>query len=138
MNQPVVRQSLQTTPDENVFVMGDCASCPWPARDTSVPLRAQASHFARWLAFQIQGKPVKRWAYRDVGSLMSLRRHSTAGSLMGGLTGGSLMIEGYFARLMYLSRYKMHEYALHGFAKVFLDTLVRLIIRRSEPHVRLH
>ena len=30
MNQLVVRQTLQTTRDANVFAMGDCASCPWP------------------------------------------------------------------------------------------------------------
>jgi len=34
--------------------------------------------------------------------------------------------------------YKSHEYALHGFAKVVLDTLARLITRRTEPHVKLH
>ena len=39
---------------------------------------------------------------------------------------------------MYLSLYKMHEFALHGFAKVMLDTLARLITRRTEPHVKLH
>ena len=143
MNQLVVHQSLQTTLDENVFAMGDCASCPWPGRDSAVPPRAQAahqqaSHLAKWLKFHIQGKPVKPWVYRDFGSLVSLGKHSTVGSLMGALTGGSLMIEGYFARLMYLSLYKMHEYALHGFAKVFLDTLARLIVRRTEPHVKLH
>ena len=33
---------------------------------------------------------------------------------------------------------KMHEYALHGFPKVALDTLARLIVRRTEPHVKLH
>ncbi len=32
----------------------------------------------------------------------------------------------------------MHELALHGFAKVALDTLARLITRRTEPHVKLH
>ena len=37
--------------------------------------------------------------------------------MMGGLIGGSLMIEGLFARLMYLSLYKMHELALHGFCE---------------------
>ena len=42
------------------------------------------------------------------------------------------------ARTMYLSLYKMHELALHGFAKVALDTLARLIVRRTEPHVKLH
>jgi NADH dehydrogenase len=58
--------------------------------------------------------------------------------MMGGLAGGSLMVEGRFARMMYLSLYKMHELALHGFAKVSLDTLARLIVRRTEPHVKLH
>ena len=37
------------------------------------------------------------------------------------------MIEGYFAKFMYLSLYKMHELALHGFTKVLLDTLARII-----------
>ena len=57
---------------------------------------------------------------------------------MDSITRGSLMIEGYFARLMYLSLYKMHEYALHGLVKVCLDTLVRLITRRTEPQIKLH
>jgi len=39
---------------------------------------------------------------------------------------------------MYLSLYKMHELALHGPAKVALDTLARLITRRTEPQVKLH
>jgi NADH:ubiquinone reductase (H+-translocating) len=58
--------------------------------------------------------------------------------MMGALVGGSLMIEGTFARLMYLSLYKMHELALHGFVKVTLETIARLIVRRTEPHVKLH
>ena len=63
---------------------------------------------------------------------------STVGNLMGALVGGTLWVEGLFARLMYLSLYKMHEYALHGFTKVALDTLARLITRRTEPVVKLH
>jgi NADH:ubiquinone reductase (H+-translocating) len=39
---------------------------------------------------------------------------------------------------MYRSLYKMHEFALHGPAKVALDTAARLITRRTEPHVKLH
>ncbi len=48
------------------------------------------------------------------------------------------MIEGYFARLMDLSLYKMREHALHGMAKATLVTLACLIVRRTEPHVTLH
>ena len=69
---------------------------------------------------------------------MSLGEYSTVGSLMGFVAGKGLMIEGYFARLMYRSLYKMHERAVHGFAKVALDTVARSIGRRTEPHVKLH
>jgi NADH dehydrogenase len=81
---------------------------------------------------------VRPFQYRDFGSLVSLGRYSTVGSLMGTLIGGSVVVEGLFARLMYISLYKMHEYALHGFTKVALDTLARLITRRTEPVVKLH
>ena len=70
--------------------------------------------------------------------MLSLGKYSTVGNLMGALVGGNLFIEGYFARLMYLSLYKNHEYALHGITKVTLETLARLITRRTEPHVKLH
>ena len=84
------------------------------------------------------GKPLQPYRYRDFGSLVSLGEYSTVGNMMGGLIGGSLMIEGAFARLMYVSLYKMHELALHGFPKMALDTLSRMITRRTEPHVKLH
>ena len=58
--------------------------------------------------------------------------------MMCGERGRSLLVEGLFARLMYESLYKMHELALHGMPKVALDTLARLITRRTEPHVKLH
>jgi NADH dehydrogenase FAD-containing subunit len=73
-----------------------------------------------------------------LGRLVSLGKYSTVGNLMGSLVGGNLWIEGYFARVMYVSLYKMHEYALHGAWKVALDTLARMITPRTEPHVKLH
>lgn len=33
---------------------------------------------------------------------------------MGGVVGMSMFVEGLFAKAMYLSMYKMHELALHG------------------------
>ena len=87
---------------------------------------------------RLAGELPQPWHYRDFGSLVSLGEYSTVGSLMGGLLGGNLWIEGLFARLMYRSLYKLHEYALHGPTKVTLDTLGRLITRRTEPHVKLH
>jgi NADH dehydrogenase len=108
-----------------------------------VPPRAQAahqeaSHMVGQIERRLRGQPLRPYIYRDFGSLVSLGEYSTVGSLMGKLVGQSFFVEGYFARFMYVSLYKMHEYALHGFIKVALDTAVRLINRRTEPQVKLH
>jgi len=146
-NQLVVRPTLQTTRDDDIFAIGDCSACAWPEANGGkggfVPPRAQAahqqaSHMVSQIRRRLAGKPPTNYRYRDFGSLVSLGEFSTVGNMMGGLIGGSLVIEGTFARAMYLSLYKMHELALHGYVKVALDTLARLITRRTEPHVKLH
>ena len=144
INQLVVRPTLQTTRDDDVFALGDCAACPWLGKEGAVvPPRAQAahqqaSHMVKQIHARLDGRPLKPWRYRDFGSLVSLGEYSTVGNLMGSLTGGNLWLEGWFARMMYLSLYKMHELALHGFWKMALDTAARMITRRTEPHVKLH
>lgn len=145
INQLVVRPTLETSRDPNIFAIGDCAACPWlgKAGGTLVPPRAQsahqqASHMLKQIERRLAARPLAPWRYRDFGSLVSLGEYSTVGNLMGGLAGRSLWIEGRFARMMYLSLYKLHELALHGFWKVALDTLARLITRRTEPQVKLH
>ena len=144
INQLVVLPTLQTTRDENIFAIGDCAACPWLGKEgAQVPPRAQAahqqaSHMVKQVKNRLHHQPPAPWRYRDFGSLVSLGEYSVVGNLMGGLSGGNLWIEGWFARMMYLSLYKMHELALHGFWKVTLDTAARMITRRTEPHVKLH
>jgi NADH dehydrogenase len=145
VNQLVVLPTLQTTRDEHVFALGDCSACPWPQAGEGklVPPRAQAAHqqalhMVRQVERRMAGRSLKPYRYRDFGSLVSLGEYSTVGNLMGALVGGNLWVEGYFARIMYLSLYKQHELALHGFWKMALDTLARLITRRTEPHVKLH
>ena len=143
MNQLVVKQTLETTRDPDVFALGDCAQCPWPGRPRPVPPTAQAahqqsSHLVGTMKQRLRGRPPQPWTYRDFGSLVSLGEYSTVGTLMGALIGGAIFVEGYFARIMYISLYKLHLYALHGFARVFFETLARLITRRTEPRVKLH
>jgi NADH:ubiquinone reductase (H+-translocating) len=143
LNQLVVSPTLQTTRDPAIFALGDCAGCAWPETHGTVPPRAQAaqqqaSHLGRALPRRLAGAGLPAWRYRDFGSLVSLGRYSTVGSLMDSISRGSLLIEGYFARLMYLSLYKRHELALYGSVKVCLDTLARLITRRTEPQIKLH
>ncbi|MFL5109112.1 MAG: NAD(P)/FAD-dependent oxidoreductase [Microvirga sp.] len=141
--QLAVLPTLQTTLDPNVFAIGDCAFLMRHDEPTAVPPRAQAahqqaSHLARQLKRHLEQKPLEPFRYRDFGSLVSLGAYSTVGSLMGFLRGKSFLIEGTFARLMYQSLYKMHQRALHGTAKVALDTIARTLTRRTDPRVKLH
>jgi NADH dehydrogenase len=143
LNQLVVRPTLQTTRDEHVFALGDCAAAPWLGHEGTVPPRAQAAHqqathLARQIKRRLHSQSLRPWHYRDFGSLVSLGEYSTVGNLMGALVGGSLWVEGLFARTMYLSLYKMHEVALHGWWKTALGSAARLFARGTEPRVKLH
>jgi NADH:ubiquinone reductase (H+-translocating) len=143
INQLLVHQTLQTTRGPDVFAIGDCACCPWPQHGPCVPARAQAAHqqathLVRNLKRRLRGRALQPYVYRDFGSLVSLGEYSTVGSLMGKLVGGSMFVEGLFARIMYVSLYRMHLYALHGLAKVVFDVMGRLFTRRTEPRVKLH
>ncbi len=142
-NQLVVVATLQTTRDSDIFAIGDCAACPWEGHAMPVPPRAQAahqqaSHLLGSIERRLRGKPPRPFHYRDFGSLVSFGAYSTIGTLMGFLSGKSLRVEGWFARLMYLSLYKLHLLALHGFLGVVLDSLARLLKRGTEPRVKLH
>ena len=143
-NQLVVRPTLQTTRDDDIFALGDCAYLVQQGETQPVPSPCPSGPptSLRFCLKQIQrrldGQPLELFRYRDFGSLVSLGEFSTIGSLMGFVAGKGLLIEGYFARVMYRSLYKMHEAALHGPLKVVLDSLARAMTRRSEPHVKLH
>jgi NADH dehydrogenase len=143
INQLVVLPTLQTTRDPCVFAMGDCAACPREGHPTPVPPRAQAahqqaSHLYKQIQNHMQGKKLAPYVYRDFGSLISLGQYSTVGNLMGFVVGRSFRVEGWFAKMMYKSLYKMHEYALHGGRKVIFAALTRGLSRRSDPQVKLH
>jgi NADH dehydrogenase len=143
-NTLLVKPTLQTTKDDNIFVIGDAAYLIPDGETTPIPPRAQAAHqesthLVRQIRRRINGETkLAPFRYRDFGSLVSLGKYSTVGSLMGFVSGKSLRVEGWFAKIMYRSLYKMHEMALYGPIKVALDTLSRLLTRRTEPQVKLH
>ena len=143
IHQLVVRPTLQTTRDEAIFAFGDCAACPMPGSDRNVPPRAQAAHqqasmLVKSIKRRLNGQPLPEYVYRDYGSLVALGRYSTVGNLMGALTGGSVMIEGVVARLVYWSLHKMHQVALNGYYKTALGTLANLINAPNKPRIKLH
>jgi NADH dehydrogenase len=142
INQLVVTPTLQTTRDQRIFAIGDCCACPM-ADGKNVPPRAQsahqmASHVAKNLQTLLKGGPPKDYQYRDYGSLVSLSRYSAVGSLMGNLTSGSMVVEGHLARLMYISLYRMHQIAIHGWLRTFLFVLSEKVGRVIRPRLKLH
>jgi NADH dehydrogenase len=144
-HQLVVGPTLVTTRDDNIFAFGDCAAAPWLGHKAGaiLPPRAQVAHqeatlLAKSIKARLAGKPLPEFRFHDFGSLVSLGELSAVGTLMGRLIGGSLLIQGLIARLMYTSLYKMHQVSLHGVLRVVFDTLGRLIRERLEPRVKLH
>jgi NADH dehydrogenase len=142
-NQLLVRETLQTTLDERIFAIGDCCSCTPPGADRPVPPRAQAAHQMASTAFAnlvrlMGGGKLRAFVYHDHGSLVSLSRFSTVGSLMGSLIGGRMAIEGRLARLVYTSLYRMHLIAIHGWLKGTALLLVGRVNRIVRPRLKLH
>ena len=145
LNQLLVKPTLQTTNDENIFAFGDCAACPM-SEDKFVPPRAQAAHqqaslLAKSIPYRLKGRELPAYRYVDYGSLISMSSYSTGGSLMGNIAkiwSASVFVEGYFARIVYLSLYKMHQLALHGLIRVGMTTIANLLTRRTKPRMKLH
>jgi NADH dehydrogenase len=143
LNQLEVKTTLQTTTDDSIFALGDCAACPVQGDEgRNVPPRAQAAHqqakfLARNLELRIEGRPLKSFTYKDYGTLVSLASFSAVGTLMGNLA-GSTFVEGMFARLFYLSLYRMHQASLFGVGGMFLKVIGDALSRRVRPKLRLH
>jgi NADH dehydrogenase len=142
-NQLVVRPTLQTTRDDRIFAIGDCCYFKPDDSDRPVPPRAQAAHQMVRTAYRnvlslIVDRPLETFAYRDRGSLVSLSRYSTIGSLMGNLVGGRMAVEGRIARIVYLSLYRMHLIGVHGWLKGIALILVGHVNRVVRPRLKFH
>ena len=128
----------------DVYALGDCAAC-LDGNGKPVPPRAQAAHqqadyLVRTFLRADRGQPPQEapYVYRDYGSLVSIGRETTVGSLMGSLRGASLFVEGFMARIMYMSLHLMHHKAVLGSLRTGLMAVGRFLIRRTTPLVKLH
>lgn len=142
-NQIIVRPTLQSANDDRIYALGDCASCMLPGRDRPIPPRAQSAHQMASLIFknlflaQI-GQPLRDFVYQDHGSLVSLSRFSTVGSLMGNLVGGRMRVDGWIARTVYMSLYRMHLIAIHGWWRGVALIMIGHVNQIVRPKLKLH
>lgn len=141
INQLKVNEFLMTA-DENIFAIGDCCACAWAGHETNVPPRAQSAHqqasaVAKSICNGLKGKAPVKFVYHDYGSLVSLGKYTTVGNLMGNLM-GSVTIGGFIARVVYLSLYKMHQVAVHGYFRTAMLTLSNLFRRSTHARIKMH
>jgi NADH dehydrogenase len=129
---------------DGVYALGDCAACI-DGKGKPVPPRAQAAHqqadfLLKTFMNMASGSPPQKnpYVYRDYGSLVSIGHQTTVGSLMGSLRGMSWFVEGFMARIMYLSLHLMHHQAVLGSVRTGVMAIARFLIRRTTPLVKLH
>ncbi|MEH6737930.1 MAG: NAD(P)/FAD-dependent oxidoreductase [Sulfitobacter sp.] len=137
-----VRQTLQTTNEDRIFVMGDAADCLWIENDCSLPPRAQvASQQAAFLERQIRrsinSEPLDEFHYTDRGSLVALSSNAAIGSLMGKAL-GTMTLKGWLARRAYKFLHYQHEAAIQGHFRALLHTVLATAMRRVRPRLKLH
>lgn len=141
--QIITLPSLQSISDPSVFAIGDCASYTPEGETRPVPPRAQAAHQMADCAYRnilhlLAEQKMETFVYKDHGSLVSLSRYSTVGSLMGSLSKGALAVEGRIARFVYTSLYRMHLLAIHGWIKGTMHILSGFLHSVVKPRLKLH
>ncbi len=138
INQLLVTPTLQTTRDENIFAFGDCASCTLPGNVRPLAPRAQvanqqATFLVKAMLAHMRNEPLPEFRFHDYGSLVSISSANTVGNLA-----GNINIQGWIARLMYLSLYRMHQLKLHGVFKTALLFAKDMLSKTSGPTLKLH
>lgn len=141
INQLVVDSTLKTS-DDDIFAMGDCAACVWEGHTGNVPPRAQSAHqqaatLAKSIVNRLKGGKLVKFTYYDYGSLVSLGKYTTVGNLMGSLM-GTVSIGGFIAKVVYLSLYKMHQIAIHGYFRTAMLTLSNTFRRSVYQKIKMH
>ncbi len=146
INQLIVEPTLQVKGDPAIFALGDCAGFQLDGADGKqrwVPPRAQSAHqmastVARNIIASTRNAELAEFRYRDLGSLVSLSEYTAFGRLMGGLARGGINLEGKLARLAYVSLYRMHLAAIHGWPRTLLLALTEQINHFVRPRFKLH
>ena len=142
LNQLLVKRTLQSTEDDSIFAIGDCAAVPQKNSQFPVPALAQAAHqeanlLTKSLIHYLRGKSLLDFSFHYHGALISISHYSTIGYLIGHLP-GKLILEGTVARILYLLLYRMHQLIVIGFWRTVLAMLSNLLTRKIRPKLKLH
>lgn len=144
INQIKINEYLQSVDHCNIYALGDCANFTPKGAKNAVAPTAQAAHqmaivCAENIKSQILNKQqLKPFVYHDYGTLVSLSRFQTLGSLLDQLFHKKWTISGTAAEIAYASLYRKHQLALHGPWKTAWILLSHLIEKRVKPKLKLY
>ena len=138
---PVPRETVMAAIEAAGWAPSPHGRQPWRFAVVESPERRRAladAMAATWDSqLRLDGQALPEFRYRDYGSLISLSRFSAVGNLMGNLM-GSVKLEGWLARMFYISLYRMHQMALYGLPRTALLMLADRLGRSTEPRLKLH
>ncbi|KTD22279.1 respiratory NADH dehydrogenase 2/cupric reductase [Legionella lansingensis] len=142
INRLLVNSKLQTTQDENIFAIGDCANFTDPASGVPVPPRAQSAHqqanvLVKSLQNLIKNEPLVDFKYQDRGTLVTLSCYDTFGNL-NAFNKMQRYIGGKVAQFVYRSLYFMHLSALYGFLNALTVRQAKKLLTKRRPRLKLH
>ena len=139
INRLKVYATLKTLSDPDIFVFGDCAHCQPEADQPVLGPRAQvasqqAAFLVRALKARINGESyLPMFKFSDKGSLVSLSQNSAVGELL-----GQVNVQGFVAKSMYVSLYRIHQATIHGYTHAGLLTAKDFVTRKIAPKLKLH
>ncbi|WP_334324675.1 NAD(P)/FAD-dependent oxidoreductase [Gilliamella apicola] len=118
-NQLVVKSTLQTSRDDSIFVIGDCAYAMQENGHASPPT-AQAAHQMAKICYEniiniLNNNPLKSFKYTDNGTIISL--HDTAQGVVKIAGKSEMSVKGWFALIIHRLLYRMHQASLLGIFK---------------------
>lgn len=138
----LVKDTLQTTQDDSIFALGDCASFTDSKHNTVLPPTAQvahqqASYIIKHLPGYLKGTKLPPFAYHHLGGIVSLGKYNAFGSLgkYGVFPGG--FIQGKIAQYTYDFIYRSHQKRLHGIFKGYLLWLSEWLNKFIRPQAKL-
>lgn len=69
----------------------------------------------------------------DKGSLVSLSHHKAVGELL-----GQVNVQGWVAKSLYISLYRMHQATLHGYTRTAYFMAKDAMNKKLAPNIKLH
>ncbi|WP_266064453.1 NAD(P)/FAD-dependent oxidoreductase [Brucella intermedia] len=121
--QLIIKRSLQTTLDTDIYAIGDCASLTLAGEERPLPPTAQvahqqARHLIRHLVRHIEmRKPIPDFQYQNFGSVVALGEYDAFASLgQFGLFKG-MSLRGRLAQFSHILLYRSHQGRLYGFLR---------------------